>query len=66
VGEFRGQTERALWQTGSALRFKSDFALTAINNDLLPGPRLGGANLRCTSFYMLWTNSACPAADLCG
>jgi DNA-binding GntR family transcriptional regulator len=38
-------TDLALWET-EPLRFKGEFALTAIDNDLFRGPRFCGANRR--------------------
>jgi hypothetical protein len=38
--KFRGQTELALWENRTTLRVKGEFALTAIDNDLLSGPSL--------------------------
>jgi hypothetical protein len=35
---FRGQTELALWENRTTLRFKGEFALPAIDNDLFSRP----------------------------
>ena len=38
--KFREQTELALWESRTTLRFKGEFVLTAIDNDLFSRPRL--------------------------
>jgi 1,4-alpha-glucan branching enzyme len=39
-GEFRGQTDLTLWANRTSLRFKGEFALAAIGNDLFSGSSL--------------------------
>jgi hypothetical protein len=39
-GWFRGQTELALWENRATLRFKGEFTLAAIDNNLFSRPSL--------------------------